>query len=205
MENPKSISMHDASKSLSVYSYYLLVLFSFTGLCTLLGLTETVEKKEWVQNANEKGRPSPDLCVWPRKEDDQSDERNKISRSELLKSKLDSTIEVNDLVFEYIERHITNQKPKQPGAGEQQQQKRPMIYLRRAFEYHFQLVSLHVIMVHFSTFNEQNGEEVLHLVEVYRFNNKVLRNLFRGIFDLMANALKCVYGEADAVDQVKID
>jgi hypothetical protein len=51
------------------------------------------------------------------------------------------------------------------------------LLLQRRFEYHFRLVNLSVVMLHF--YSPDNG--LLHLVEVFQFENSILGPLVRNL------------------------
>ena len=135
------IVKYDLSFSLNLLRYYLLVISSFTGLSTLLGLTDTICKFE------------TDIDVWPLK-------RRKLGQFEqsILKSKINPKIQIGDDVFRYIENHIVQDLGRHGNEA-------PIITLKRKFEYCFHLTGLHVIMVHFESLHA--GERSLHLVEVF--------------------------------------
>jgi len=70
-------------------------------------------------------------------------------------SKINSALRVEPFVLEYCKNHTESNA----------------MYLKRHFEYDFKLVGLHVIMLHFLC-----DQDKLHLVEVYQFNNRILRS-----------------------------
>ena len=207
---------YDASKSLDIVTYYFLVLFSLTGLSTLLGMTETVEIQEYIvtSNDNEKTKShkknldvndgkDDDLCVWSSFNSKVQDIPLKLKNE--LQSKLDASIVITPSVFEYMQRHI------------QLHHDNPnfKIYLARKFEYHFRLIDLHVIMLHFistsynddgttttntsdSADEDDNGgdksKQTLHLVEVYHCKNVILRHFFDVVFSVAGKVMRFVYG-----------
>ena len=127
----KTLPSYDCSAKgvLTPLSYYMLVLYSLTGLSTLLRLTVFRMAREFP--AETKADPS------------------------LMTSKYNSLLRVEPFVLEHCKRHTNAQS----------------IHLKRRFEYKFKLVGLEVVMLHF--FCDQNK---LHLVEVFHFNNWIVRN-----------------------------
>ena len=210
-----SIWRYDVSKSLDIISYYFLVFFSFTGLCTLLGMTETVEIQEFISNDNEKTKSikknlnyDDDLCVWfnsPSRSAEENDIwKDKIKKRKELQSKLDPSIEITQSVFEYMQRHIEQHDNRK----QQQNPKDVKIHLARKFEYHFRLIDLHVIMLHFistssNTSNNHDGnaddtddygEQTLHLVEVYKCKNIILRHWLDVLLGFAGKVMRFVCG-----------
>ncbi len=169
------IANYDASLLLNLFSYYLLVLWSFTGLSTLLGMTDTVETKEYSQQG--------DLCVWPLQK--RNPDVSLLARS----SKMEPLIQIEDSIYKYMEYHVVqcmdDEEVSQNNLGDKEG---PNFYLNRKFEYHFRLIGLHVIMVHFlSTYMER---KTLHLVEVYHIRNPLLRFVFSTIMNTLGKLLR---------------
>ena len=162
------IVKYDASISTNLLSYYLLVISSFTGISTLLGLTDTVDKFE------------TDIDVWPlkRRKPDEFE-------SSILKSKLDPRMEICDDVFKYIENEIFQDWGRDENEA-------PIFTLKRKFEYRFRLVGLNVIMVHFESLYAE--ETRLHLVEVYFVKNRFLRACFKVLFETLGNFVNSIFG-----------
>lgn len=155
------------SSSVSLLAYYTLVFFSVTGLSTVLGLTKTVEVTEFDDDE------SPQ--VWPiQLEDQQQGGDSNKNIDDLLKSKLVPDIAVDNCVFQYIEKRLAGRDGSNLGKFK--------ITLKRRFEYSFGIVGLDVIMLHVeSRRNDEKNDTakpLLHLVEVYRVQNSILREIF---------------------------
>mmetsp|Transcript_12397 Transcript_12397/g.15702 ORF Transcript_12397/g.15702 Transcript_12397/m.15702 type:complete len:245 (-) Transcript_12397:104-838(-) len=170
------IANYDGSILLNLLSYYALVVASFTGLCTLLGMTDTVEMEEY------SGQGDRGVQVWPLEKSNH--DISLLARS----SKKEPLIRIEDSVFKYMEDHVYRYTTDQKVAKMSLDDSGPKFYLKRKFEYHFRLVSLHVIMVHFSC--TYKGHTNLHLVEVYHIKNPFLRFTLGTVFDTMAKLLR---------------
>ena len=171
--------LFDASheNSLNLLSYYALVIFSLTGLSTILGMTDTVDVQDFSKvsgtsdnnsNSNSKG-----VTVWPPKEcsGDDSD-----STQLLTRSMLDPKVYARDSVFEYVQRHAEMYNQKIP----HEKDTPTVLRVQRRFEYKFRLCGgLSVIMLHVRS---STCPDVLHLVEVYRFNNPLFRFISKWVF-----------------------
>jgi hypothetical protein len=130
-------SAGSALSRLNIFTYYLLVLFSLTGLATLCRRTRFVAA------------------------DDQ--EETVISAKEPFVSTFHSELRVEPFVWNYI-----------APSGEK-------IILKRRFEYKFEgFVPIKVIMLHLVC------EDKLHLVEVYRCDNRFFRGLLLGLQQCMS-------------------
>lgn len=192
----KEIKLHDATRSLSIITYYALVVVSLTGLSTLLGLTEFIEVTDFSRSGsgsglgssarmeNHAGADSTDtdsaipMVIWPIVENhppsSETPKRKRTecsrTRNDLLKSKVDPQVVVDDVVFEYIvERHrnlsvmrkekLLNVQTNETKMGHDTSINKSTngeiptveIKLVRRFEYYFRLVGLSVIMLHFTS------------------------------------------------------
>jgi hypothetical protein len=128
---PATLSSFDCSHKgvLTTTSYYMLVLFSLTGMSTLLGWTDFRMAQEFEDATTQDAQPP-------------------------LTSQYKECLRVEPSVLEYCKRHSSAE----------------VLVLKRRFEYHFRLVGLEVVMLHFLC-----NHNKLHLVEVYHFNNRLLR------------------------------
>lgn len=117
------------------FSYFLLVILSFTGLSTLLGLTTFRIAEEY-------------------NDEDNDDKKDK--QSAVISSNYNSKLRVEPYVLEYCQQ--------QTGASS--------LRLKRRFEYHFHLISIEVVMLHF-----QCNLDRLHLIEIYHVNNPIISKL----------------------------
>jgi len=156
------LHLFDATPTLNLFTYYLLVLVSFTGLSSLLGITSTLDRRDL--NLKE-GYNEEHYCVWPK------DKRRK-ECEELMKGTDMPMIEIRDSIFHYIERRICQKSSGKMKKKDRVTSDRPIFRLKRRFEYKFHLVGIQVIMLHFSS--QYRGVEDLHLVEVFHVNNYVL-------------------------------
>ncbi len=186
----EEINLHDASNSLNLISYYALVIASFTGMSTILGLTQSIKVVEF---ANDQAP-----TVWPLAACD--DSNNATDRVLLLRSDLEPKIEVKNEIFEYIEMHLGHSN-KRNGT----------IKLKRKFEYCFRLVGLNVIMLHFTSTRSHKksirvpdahvNEETMHLVEVYHIQNPLLRILMAHMFRILGRLSKFLFDKKNLKDE----
>jgi len=152
------ISSYDAShnNSLNLFSYYALILFSFTGLSTLIGMTDVIDIQDYTACG---GVPIYQDGML----------------SELVKSKVDCQVYARECVFQYVQRHMDLYNNKRD--------KSATLMLQRRFEYNFRLFGvLNVIMLHVSS---SNSPQVLHLVEVYKVQNEILSRIASYVFHLL--------------------
>jgi len=193
----KEIKLHDATRSLNIVSYYALVIVSLTGLSTLLGLTDIIEVTDFSRSGSGSGSSARmeihedvdsidtdsgiPIVIWPIVENHShspSSETHKskrtessLTRNDLLKSKVDPQVVVDDVVFEYIvERHrnlgmmrekiLLNEQAKEMMGRDtsinthtSMNDEVPTVEIKlvRRFEYYFRLVGLSVIMLHFTS------------------------------------------------------
>merc|ERR1712038_556295 len=142
----------------------------------------TVEINEYPQEQDK-------LCVWP---------LEKRNCNELLlqkSSQLEPTIQLTNTVFDYLENHVLQKSDGDKDTTQIGNGERPIFHMKRKFEYHFRLVSLHVIMVHFScTFK---GTTSLHLGEVYHIKNGILRATMEMLFDKLGTFSNYVFGASN--------
>ena len=171
------LSLYDATRILNRFTYYVLVLLSATGLSSVLGLTTTLDQRDFFGEsiAVSSGKSIDTYCVWPK-------EKRSLQPQEicqLLSHKDMPTVQIRDSIFEYMEQHIRRGKikkdevPDEKTRRETTEKESPTFFLKRRFEYRFNLVGLHVMMLHFSSVHE--NETTLHLVEVYHFRNAILQ------------------------------
>lgn len=156
----------DCTSFWGVWPYYFLVLYSLTGLSTLLRLTDEVDAREF--SVGDKA-PIPE------------------EGSKWLRSERNESVAVSNSAIECCRRAGSNQRGKQKC---EDTEKLPSIRLRRRFEYDFRLIGLNVIMLHFMTTasTAKGGEsellgadsrELLHIVEVFQFRNPLVRFIGR--------------------------
>jgi hypothetical protein len=161
------IYLYDAShgNALSLISYYALVLFSFTGLSTILGMTDTVDIQDYSTSGG--------LPIWPVEEVGKA--------AALTKSILNPQICVRDCALKYVQNHTETFHQKDGKSCGKDSQK--TIKLQRRFEYNFRLCGgLNVIMLHLTS---SDCPGVLHLVEVYKVQNPVLRFISSYVFHFL--------------------
>ena len=169
------LNSYDCSVSLTVASYYVLVLVSFTGLLTLLGRTKFLV-----------GR-----CEKP--------EKVVTSSSPRIVSESDPRLVIEPFVLDYILQQ--QQKQQRPNTattagGSSSSDKVPSFVIKRRFEYDFGGFCS-VMMIHLGL-QEEEGEDNLrhgsggktHLVEVYQIHPEILRVVFRHIFSFMNRFLQ---------------
>ena len=199
-----SYAKYDASKSLNLFSYYALVFSSFTGLSTLLGLTELVKMNEYHDTSDQ--TTLNHHCVWP------LENRKKLSPSALLvlQSRRDPSIRINNSIFEYLECHVIqlhqgiNNDENREATKEKNKSihhDQPTFSIKRNFEYYFRLVGLSVIMVHFAC--TYKGQTSLHLVEVYHIQNVIIRYVFKILFGTLGTLVNSVFGKTGMDRRVK--
>lgn len=160
----------DFSGSTGMWSYYLLVLYSLTGLSTLLGLTDEVDAREF---------PAGDESPAPQE------------GSKWLRSDRNESVAVSREAIDYCRcaTFCTKSKHSSEGCAEGSQS----IRLRRRFEYDFRLIGANVIMLHFTTTNNAGsvndnkrvGNVSLHVVEVYQFRSPLVRAIERVIEEVI--------------------
>ena len=159
---------------LNLFSYYMLVILSLTGLSTMLGMTETIDLQDYSQNNGE--------VVWPPSK--RSDEGSK-----LLKSKVEEQIFLKDCDLQYVQRHMNMIRSVSVERNKHDTEVFSL-RIRRRFEYDFHLTGLNVIMLHLVS---PKNPDVLHLLEVYRVRNRVLREFFRLASSAFGNILHTFY------------
>uniref|UniRef100_A0A7S4MYQ3 Uncharacterized protein n=1 Tax=Odontella aurita TaxID=265563 RepID=A0A7S4MYQ3_9STRA len=149
----------DFSSWSGMWSYYLLVLCTLTGLSTLLGLTDEVDAREFSQG-DETSSLTEDLAKWFRSERNES---VAVSKREIEYCRRAALRDIGDV-------------------GNEKCEEIPRIKLRRRFEYDFHLIGANVIMVHFTTSTthfasssnspaDDGSGDLLHVVEVYQFRS----------------------------------
>jgi len=149
--------LSDSTNTLSPLTYYLLVVVSFTGLSTLLGLTESVD-------AREIGEKDQAAVIASGKEGDDA-----INLSPLLRSIRDpANIAVSIDALKYVAKRSDVDKLSD-------------FRIVRRFEYDFRLIGINVIMIHMASPAQEGGTRPLHLIEVYQVRNPVLRSISRVI------------------------
>ena len=84
-------------------------------------------------------------------------------------SKYNSRLHVEEHVLDYCKKHTNSQT----------------LYLKRHFEFQFQLFGLDVVMLHFVC--DQNK---LHLVEVYHFQHRLLQNLMATLISFFGRLVR---------------
>ena len=140
------LSRGNFSARLGLVSYYALVVFTLTGLSTLLGLTDAVERREVGREEEGALLPGPGDAPTPR-----------------FGSARDPAVVATPAILDYVRRR-----------GGETDGKSQMRLIRR-FEYDFRPVGLSVIMLHILSSGDDEGGDVLHLVEVYRFRSPAVR------------------------------
>jgi len=186
LPSPDEICLHDASLFLNLLSYYALVFASFTGVSTLLGMTQTFDVQEFPFKSG--------VPMWP---------PSRRVDTESLKSKVEPKVHVTDDALQYVVKHITNQN--RPPASEKADNTEDDITLRlvRRFEYNFRLAGgLNVIMLHFVS---SDCPQTVHLVEVYHIQNRTLRVFLHHVFRVMGQALRFLHtrGKATSIESKK--
>lgn len=154
------IHLYNASHGmLHLVSYYALVLFSLTGISTLLRMTKIIDVQDYTESGG--------LSVW--KEDKPITETKSIENTEVY---------ARECVLNYVENHVKKYNLKD--SNKNHQGGKISLKLQRRFEYNFRLCGgLNVIMLHLSS---SECPDVLHLVEVYQFQNPILRFIGSNIF-----------------------
>eukprot|EP00979_Chaetoceros_neogracilis_P012195 scaffold3156_cov268-Chaetoceros_neogracile.AAC.26 len=165
------IYLHDASSLLNLLSYYALVFASFTGLSTLLGLTQTIDIQEYPFTSG--------VPVWP---------PSKRVNVDILKSEVDTKVHVTDETLQYVQSHVESQNYSDHSG-------QVTLCVVRRYEYTFYLLgNLHVLMLHFVS---SRCPETLHLVEVYHIKNDTIRFIFRWVFRFIGLALRFFLGDGN--------
>lgn len=150
-------SLSDSTSTLSPLTYYLLVVVSFTGLSTLLGMTDSVD-------AREVGVKDGAAVIASGKEGDDD-----ITLAPLLRSiRFPTNIAVSIDALKYVAKHSNVDKLSE-------------FRIVRRFEYDFRLIGINVIMIHMVSPAREGGPRPLHLIEVYQVRNPVLRFISRVI------------------------
>ena len=190
--------------SLTVVTYYLLVLVSFTGLSSILGQTQTIDAREFNCNDTHTNTSDEQFDTNDCLSSYQQEQRNKEqvveskqsqeSVSCLWSAKGEPNIQIKPFLFDKLkQRHSSVYS----NDGDRQGQK-ISLKLKRRFEYEFSLCNLHVIMLHIESCNTNDAEEenkLLHLVEVYHLRNR----LFQTILDSL---LYCIGRPVEFIIQV---
>lgn len=147
-------ALSDSTTTLNVLTYYLLVVISFTGLSTLLGMTDFVDAREM----DEKDQAVVIACGTENEKDEE------ITLSPLMRSVRDPTnVTLSIDALRYV--------AKQSSVDELSE-----LRIIRRFEYDFRLVGVNVIMIHLMSPAKVEGRpRPLHLIEVYQFRNPILR------------------------------
>ena len=146
------LSPWDCRRTLNLVTYYLLVLWSVTGLSTLLGVTRTVDARErTVLGGSEDIKQA-------------GGEHVEAFGPEDLTGTSNQNLDVDPLVLRYLTKPLEGW-PRAPASS---------LRLVRRFEYNFRAAGWEVIMLHFVSLNEAgkiiedaDGRQILHLVEVY--------------------------------------
>ena len=148
-------ALSDSTSSLNLLTYFLLVVISFTGLSTMLGMTDFVDIRE----IDEKDQAA--VIAGGKVEED-----GEIALSPLLRSERDPrNIAVSVDALKYV--------AKKSNIDELSE-----FRVVRRFEYDFRLVGVNVIMIHMmSPAKVEGGSKPLHLIEVYQFRNPFLRSI----------------------------
>jgi len=171
LPSPDEICLHDASALLNIFSYYALVFVSFTGISTLLGVTQTIDIQEFPFTSG--------VPIWP---------SSKCVDVDILKSEVETKVQVTDEILKYVQSHIERQDYSHHSG-------QVTLSLVRRYEYNFRLLGgLHVIMLHLVS---SHCPETLHLVEVYHIQNPALRSLFRHIFRFLGLAFRFFLDEGN--------
>jgi len=177
------IHLYDFCHSLTIVTYYALVLLSFTGLSTLLGLTETICSDEYVKEKPIVGTSNT-------------------NNESLLSSTLDPTIYVRKSVLDHLHNHVLTQRMDNTEEEEEEDSTTMHLALKRKFEYNFRLIGLNVIMLHIVSYTDTPSttstlkcdDEVLHLVEVYRFRNVLVRFFMKWILNFFNKICRVMIG-----------
>jgi len=197
------IHLYECYRTLNICSYYALVLASFTGLSTILGLTKVICSEEYSQ-----GRKiaSGSISQTLPQHNDVDDPKNQDECSEaslqyvqdyklLLRSETDPSIHVRDSVLEYVHKHILAEHMH----VEKENSSIIHLVLKRKFEYNFRLIGLNVIMLHIISYidcpTSTHKNKTLHLVEVYRFRNPGTRFICGLLFRTLSNICRIVTRE----------
>jgi len=177
------IHLYDLCHSLTIVTYYTLVLLSFTGLSTLLGLTETICSDEYVKEKPIVGTSNT-------------------NNESLLSSTLDPSIYVRKSVLDHLQKHVLTQRMDNTEEEEEEDSTTMHLALKRKFEYNFRLIGLNVIMLHIVSYTDtpsttstlKRDDEVLHLVEVYRFRNVLVRFFMKWILNFFNKICRVMIG-----------
>jgi len=180
------IHVYDCCHTLTIVTYYALVLLSFTGLSTLLGLTDIICSEEYVTEQPMIGGTS------------------NTNNESLLSSTLDPSICVRPSVLDHLQKkHILTQRMDNTKKKEKDESTTVHLALKRKFEYDFRLIGLNVIMLHIVSYTDtpstttstlNRKDEVLHLVEVYRFRNALLRFIMKLILNFFNTICQVIIG-----------
>ena len=162
------IHLYDAShnNSLSVLSYYALVIFSFTGLSTILGMTDTIDVQDYTANGG--------LPIW-------SDQEGMISIHNGMptNSIMEPDVRARECALKYVQNHIQTYNQQDIISTS-----KSTIRLQRRFEYNFKLFGgFNVIMLHLKS---SDAPEITHLVEVYKVHNPIMRRIVSFMFQILA-------------------
>lgn len=197
------IHLCECHRTLNIFTYYALVLSSFTGLSTILGLTKIICCEEYSQ-----GRKiaSGSINQTPPQHDDVDDHEASLQYVQdyklLLSSEIDPSIHVQDSVLDFVHKRILAEHVN----VEKESLSRIHFVLKRKFEYNFQLVGLNVIMLHIISYMDgpslMHKNKTLHLVEVYRFRNSVARLIFGLLFRAMVNIYWILIGGKDLKEKL---
>lgn len=167
-------ALSDCTTALSLLTYYLLVVLSMTGLSTLLGMTDFVDRREIHE--------TDQAVVVKGKGAKGTKEEDEITLSPLLQSARDPSVSVSADALQYVARrsNVGNLSD---------------FRIIRRFEYDFRMAGgLNVIMIHVTTPAKSIGEpQPLHLIEVYRFRNPILRCIAR----IMASSFGLIWPSID--------
>ena len=189
------LDAYETSFMLNLVTYYILVLVSFTGLSTLLGMTDTVKAHEWKDGEGIKVWPLPLLL------DNDIDIDGKVTWRSHMESEREPEIQIHPSIFEYLEqyeyKYTSNNNINSNSSAQTPPANRSSFSLRRNYEFHFRLVGLHVIMLHLAeedNITHNQSEERLHLVEVYHFSNPILQWVVELVFRGLRIGFGFVYG-----------
>jgi hypothetical protein len=158
LSDPPLYDYHYNIQHLNVWTYYLLVVLSFTGLSTVLRQTRVFIAREEEEQELDVNQPLAALTQLPHQQ---------------------QALVVDPCVLQYIQQRHGNLP----------------LFLVRRFEYYFPLASISVVMFHIHSGASQsnnngdsniqnNSNNTLHLVEVYRIQNPILRALLGASLDV---------------------
>lgn len=192
------LHFHSYRDTLSLLTYYLLVLVSFTGISSLLGFTECVDAREFdvpliieddinldstVSTVEEKKGNNDHRKILKKnlnhqKNSFQSKDHGRESNlPKLLSSFNEPQIRVRPCIFTFIRKSHYHRISGMKIISESKNG--ICLKLKRRFEYNFTILGLNVIMLHIISTEgkDQNCAERLHLVEIYHFKYAIFEKI----------------------------